>query len=296
MTQLRDPAITLPDTRRRTPWRGAVRRIGFIVPATIIVILALIALFPSLFAGLFGNGDPRVCDLKSSADGPAPGHPFGFDIQGCDVYANVIFGTQSSLGVGLLTAAFSTTVAVAVGIIAGYKGGVVDWILSRLTDVFLGFPFLLGAIVVLTTIGSRTIISVSLVLALFSWPLQARLMRTSTRAVRGADFVRAGLTMGVPTYRILLRYVLPNAIAPVLVIAAISVGSVIIAESSLTYLGIGLEPPTISWGLQLANGSSHFIRSPHMLAFPALFLVATITSIIVLGDTLRSALDPRRQR
>ncbi|WP_104090402.1 ABC transporter permease [Arthrobacter sp. GMC3] len=296
MTQLRDPAMKLLDSQRRTPWRGAVRRVGFIAPAAVIVILALIALFPSFFASFFGNGDPRFCDLGSSAEGPTRGHPFGFDLQGCDVYANVIFGTQSSLGVGLLTAVMSTTVAVVVGIIAGYRGGVVDWVLSRLTDVFLGFPFLLGAIVVLTTIGSRTIVSVSLVLALFSWPLQARLMRTSTRTVRGADFVRAAITMGVPTYRILVRYILPNAITPVLVIAAISVGSVIIAESSLTYLGIGLEPPTISWGLQLANGSAHFIRSPHMLVFPALFLATTIISIIVLGDTLRSALDPRRQR
>jgi ABC-type dipeptide/oligopeptide/nickel transport system permease subunit len=296
MSQLADLAPAPVPPGRRTPWRRTVRSIRFLVPAAMLALLVVIALFPSLFAGLFGNGDPRVCELRMSGDAPAPGHPFGYDLQGCDVYANVIYGTQSSLAVGVFTTMLATVAAIVLGTIAGYRGGAADWIVSRLTDVFLGFPFLLGAIVVLTSIGQRSVLTVSLVLSLFGWPLMARLVRGSVRSVRNADYVRAARTMGIGTGRIISHHVLPNALAPVLVIATITTGSVIVAESSLTYLGIGLEAPAISWGLQLASASSQFLSSPHLLIFPSLFLAVTVLSIISLGDTLRSTLDPRRQQ
>jgi len=296
MTQLGEITTASVAVGRRNPWRRTVRSVRFLLPAAILGLLVLVALFPAAFAGLFGNGDPRVCELRLSGDGPAPGHPFGFDVQGCDVYANVIYGTQSSLAVGVLTTVLAMVVAVIVGTIAGFRGGTADWVLSRITDVFLGFPFLLGAIVVLTSVGLRSVVTVSLVLALFGWPLMARLVRSSVRGIRQADYVRAARTMGIGTWRIVTRHVIPNAIAPVLVVATITIGSVIVAESSLTYLGIGLQPPAISWGLQLASGSSQFMNSPHLLIFPSVFLAVTVLSIISLGDTMRSVLDPRRQQ
>jgi ABC-type dipeptide/oligopeptide/nickel transport system permease subunit len=280
----------------RAPWRRMLRRWGFWIPASVLALLMLIALFPAPFAWIFGNGDPRVCDVGKSLEGPQAGHPFGFDVQGCDVYANVIYGTQSSMAVGVLTTVLALTIAIVLGVLAGLGARWIDWSVSRLTDIFLGFPFLLGAIVMLTVIGTRNVLSVSIVLAIFGWPTMARLMRGSVRSVRNQDYVLAARTMGLPSWRVVWRYVLPNSIAPVLVIATIAVGSVIVAESSLTYLGVGLQPPAISWGLQLASASTKFQLAPHLLIFPGLFLAATVLSIISLGDTLRATLDPRRQQ
>jgi ABC-type dipeptide/oligopeptide/nickel transport system permease subunit len=280
---------------RRRPLTSALRTPGFIVPAAVLAVVVLIALFPALFAGLFGHGDPRVCQLGRSGDGPTAGHPFGFDLQGCDVYANVVYGTRSSVAVGVLTTVLAMLVAVVVGTVAGMAGGWVDSVLSRLTDVFLGFPFLLGAVIVLNSVGTRSVLTVSLVLALFGWPTMARLVRSSVRTIRQAEFVLAARTMGLSTWRITTRYVLPSSISPLLVLATITVGGVIVSESTLTYLGIGLESPAISWGLQLSAATTQFQQAPHMLLFPSLFLVVTVLAVIGLGDTLRTALDPRHR-
>ena len=289
-----DTPATAPRAARGT-WRRLLRTPGMVIPAAALALLVLIALVPSFFAALFGNPDPRVCDLGRSIAGPEAGHPFGFDVQGCDVYANVIYGTQSSIAVGVLTTVLALVVAVVLGVIAGTRGGWVDSLISRLTDVFLGFPFLLGAIIVLNSLPERTVLTVSLVLAMFSWPLLARLMRASVRATSQSEYVLAARTMGLSWWRVVTRYILPNSIAPVTVVATIMIGSVIVSESSLTYLGIGLQSPAISWGLQLASAQSKFQLAPHLLLFPALFLAITVLSVIALGDTLRAAFDPHRR-
>ena len=298
MTQAIATPVAAPTalSTRRHPLRRAMRRPSFVVPALVVLILVLIALFPGPIAGLFGHGDPRVCDLGSSGDPSRAGHPFGFDLQGCDVYANVVFGTRASLSIGLLTTAVSMFIAIVLGTLAGLYGGWLDAVLSRVTDIFLGFPQILGSVVVLNSVGNRSVLTVSLVIALFAWPTMARIMRGSVKSVRQAEYVLAARTMGLSSWRIITRYILPSSISPLLVVATITVGGVIVAESTLTYLGIGLQAPAISWGLQLAAASSNFENAPHLLVFPALFLAVTVLSIISLGDTLRSALDPRRQQ
>jgi ABC-type dipeptide/oligopeptide/nickel transport system permease subunit len=208
----------------------------------------------------------------------------------------VIYGTRTSLEIGFLTTLLAAAIAIVLGTLAGLYGGFLDALISRVTDIFLGFPFLLGAIVVLNAFSSRTVVTISIVLALFSWPLMARLVRTSVRSVRDADFVLAARTMGLGAWRVTSRYVLANSLSPLLVIGTITVGGVIVAESSLTYLGIGLQAPSISWGLQLARAQSSFQAHPHLLFYPALFLAITVLSIITLGDGLRTVLDPRRNR
>jgi oligopeptide transport system permease protein len=279
---------------RRTGLRRLVREWTFAVPAAVLAVLLAAAAFPGFFAGLFGHGDPRACNLGDSATGPGPGHPFGFDVQGCDVWAGVVYGARSSIAVGVTATAIAVGIAVLFGTAAGYYGGFVDRIVSRLTEVFLGFPFLLGAIVALNSIGSRGVWAVSVVLGVFGWPTMARLVRGSVRSVRSLDYVLAATTMGFSTRRIISRYVLPNAISPVLILATISIGVVIVAESSLTYLGVGLQPPAISWGLQIAAGSRHFQTAPHILLWPSVFLAVTVLAVIVLGEGLRAAFDPRR--
>lgn len=289
-------AVTAPSgplPANRGVWSALRRRVLFWAPVAVLAVLAVIAIVPGLVAGLFGTGDPRACDLVNSALPPSSQHVFGTDLQGCDIYANVVYGTQTSLFVGLLTTALCLVTALVLGTIAGYWGGIVDTVISRLTDIFLGFPFILGAIIVLNSVGRPDPVLVSAVLALFSWPTMARLVRGAVRAVRGAEYVQAASVIGLSDLQIVLRHVLPNAIGPVLAIAATFVGSVIVAESTLTFLGVGLRSPTISWGLQLANAQSYFGSSPHMLLFPALFLSITVLALITLGDVVRDALDPK---
>jgi ABC-type dipeptide/oligopeptide/nickel transport system permease subunit len=290
-----DPALpAAPAPARRTGGQRLLRDWTFTVPALILAVLVVVALFPGFFAGLFGHGDPYFADLGVSQDPPTAGHPFGFDLQGHDIWANVIYGTRTSMAVGVLATAVSMTIALVLGTVAGYAGGIADTIVTRLTEVFLGFPFLLAAIVVLNSVPRRGVVAVSLVLGAFGWPTMARLVRASVRQVTQLDYVVAARTMGLPTRRIVLRHVLPNAVTPVLILATISIGAVIVAESTLTYLGVGLQKPTISWGLQIADGSRYFQTAPHMLVFSSIFLSLTVLSIIMLGEALRAAFDPKR--
>ena len=286
---------SLPEValRGRGLWASLRRQVLFWLCTGVLTLLGAISIGPRLFAGLFGQPDPRACQLADSAQPPSATHVFGTDLQGCDIYANVIYGTSTSLFIGLTTTVVCMIVAIIVGTLAGYYGGILDTIISRLTDVFLGFPFILGAIIALNSVGRPEPITVALVLAFFSWPTMARLVRSAVRAVRGTEYVAAANALGLSDARILTRHVVPNSIGPVLAIASTMVGSVIVAESTLTFLGVGLRSPSISWGLQLANAQAYFGSSPHMLLFPSLFLAVTVLALISLGDIIRDALDPK---
>lgn len=274
-------------------WKDLRRNPVFLLAGGVVVLMVLVAAFPEVFAGWFGHGNPMVCDLGNSQAGPRAGHPFGFDVQGCDLYANVIYGARSSISIGLLVTLTSVVFSAIVGSVAAYYGGWVDTIISRLTDVFFAFPFILGALVILTVIPNRNVLTVSGILALFNWPPFTRLMRSTVLATKELDYVVAAKAMGANDRRVILRHIIPNAIGPMLVIATISVGGVIVAEATLTFLGIGLQPPAISWGLELSVAQSYFQTAPHLLLFPAAFLTATVLAFIALGDAVRDALDPR---
>jgi ABC-type dipeptide/oligopeptide/nickel transport system permease subunit len=186
-------------------------------------------------------------------------------------------------------------IGVLVGAPAGYFGGWIDSLLARVTDVFFGIPLCLGALILLTVSAQRSVWTVAMALIAFGWMTAMRLVRSSVVAIRGSDYVLAAQALGAPTLRILVRHILPNALAPVLVYATIAVGTFISAEAALTYLGIGLQAPEISWGLQINVAQSLIGTSPHLLFFPALFLSITVLGFILLGDTLRDALDPKRR-
>lgn len=278
---------------RRGVWSTLRRRLQFWVSLAVLSLLVLIAVLPGPLAGLFGESDPRVCPLDQSNQSPGPGHLFGTDLQGCDILANVFQGTRTSLFIGLVTTGLCLVVALVMGTLAGYFGGLADRIIARTADVFLGFPFLLGAIVVLNSAPRRSPLVLSLVLAFFSWPTLARLIRSSVRSIRERDFVQAAHAMGFTHGRVILVHVLPNALAPALAVVTTMVGSVIVAESTLTFLGVGLTQPSISWGLQLSVAQGYFQTAPHALVFPSIFLTLTVVSLIMLGDALRDALDPK---
>jgi oligopeptide transport system permease protein len=220
-------------------------------------------------------------------------------VQGCDVYARTIYGARASIVVGIIATLTAMTLGSAVGVYAGFYGGVVDSLLSRLTDIFFAIPLLLGSIIILTSIptpaGSQffSILKVALVIAALGWTSTARVARSSVIQVKQADFVSASRALGASRTWMIRKHILPNAIAPVIVISTISLGSYIGAEATLSYLGIGLQPPVISWGIAINDAAAYVRSTPHMLFFPALFLSMTVLAFIALGDVVREALDPK---
>ncbi|GLW99428.1 ABC transporter permease [Microtetraspora sp. NBRC 16547] len=285
------PVSGSADLRRPLP--ALLRRPGFVISSVFAVLVCVITVVPQVFAGLFGHGDPRRCDLADSGLPPTPGHPFGFDIQGCDLYSNVVYGARSSVAIAVLVTAGVLVIAVVLGGLAGYFGGWVDAVVSRVMDVFFGFPALVGMIVILQTLSVHNEVTVSLVLILFGWAGLARVVRGSVLATVNSEYVAATRGIGASVPRILLRHVLPNSIGPALVLSGLNVGLVIASESALTFLGVGLQTPAISWGVQLNTAQQYFTTNPHLLIFPSLFLTVTVLSFVLLGDALRDAFDPR---
>ncbi|HWB72786.1 MAG TPA: ABC transporter permease [Egibacteraceae bacterium] len=270
-------------------WRQLRRNPLFLVSATFIAVFVIMAVRPSLFT----DADPRACDLASSLLRPSARHWFGFDLQGCDYYARVLYGARVSVFVGIVTTGFALLIAVVGGSLAGYYGGLVDTLIARVTDVWYAVPEILFAIVILSVLGTRGLRQVTIVLVVLFWRTMLRLMRSSVLSAKEMDYVQAARALGAGDLRILARHILPNAIAPVVVYATITVGIVIAVEATLSFLGVGLQLPAISWGLMINVAQSYLLQAPHLLLFPALFLSVTVFSFILMGDALRDALDPR---
>ena len=282
-------------TRQASLWSDAWRQLRrnpvFIVASTLLVVLSVMAMFPQLFT----RTDPLMCNLTNSRGGPGTnGAWFGYDLQGCDYYANIIYGVRVSMAIGLLVVGGSLIIGVVLGALAGFYGGWFDALMSRITDIFFGLPLILGAIILLSAFsGDRGLLHVAAALIAFGWMTILRLLRSSVIAVKSSDYVLAARALGANDWRLITSHILPNAIAPVLVYSTIAIGGIIAAEATLSFLGIGLQAPSISWGLQI-NGARAFVRtSPHLLLIPSAFLSVTVLSFIMLGDALRDALDPK---
>jgi len=277
-------------------WRQLRRRPMFIISAFLVVLMMLIALFPGLFN--FSGYDPRDCPLAVDGVpnvrlGPSAEHWFGTDLLGCDYYARVIYGARVSISIGIIVTVFSTLVSLVFGSIAGYYGGFIDTFIARITDVVFAIPVILGGILILSLFRQRGILLVSVVLIVLGWPTMLRLARSSVLSVKENEYVDAARALGASNFRIIRRHILPNSLAPVIVYATITVGVIISAEAALSFLGVGLQLPAISWGLMLAAAQNRLRTDPHLLLFPGLFLSITVFAFILLGDALRDALDPR---
>lgn len=278
-------------------WIDLRRKPLFWISATIIVVFLVMAAFPWLFT----SGDAVNGTLERSRVEPSSAAWFGYDVQGRDVYARVIYGARASIVVAVVSTVLTLLVGGTMGIIAGYRGGWVDALLSRIADIFFGLPFVLGSIVILTTFngsgtdnGEWTIMGlVILSLSVLSWPVVMRLMRSSVLATKEADYIVAARALGAGTGRIILKHLLPNCLAPLLVYGTIMVGSFIGAEATLSFLGIGLRHPVVSWGIMISEAQNYIRVSPFLLFFPAAFLVAAVLSFVMLGEAVREALDPK---
>ena len=271
-------------------WRTLRKNPLFIISAILIVFIVVVALFPQLFT----SNDPKYCTLDNSLAGPSAGHPLGFDKQGCDVYSRVVYGARTSISVGILTTLIVALVGGLIGAIAGFFGGWVDAILSRITDIFYAIPMLLGAIVVLQMFRTSTSIwKVVLVLALFGWVSIARIARSAVLEAKNLEFNTASTALGSTPMRNLFRHVIPNSLAPVIVIATTSLGSYIVSEATLSFLGIGLPSSVVSWGGDISTAQSLLRTNPEVLFYPSAALAVTVLAFIMMGDAVKDALDPK---
>ncbi|WP_010523672.1 ABC transporter permease [Nesterenkonia sp. F] len=273
-------------------WRSLRRNPWFLVSGALLVVIVAMAIVPQLFTSV----DPGSCDLSKSRQAPSAEHWFGTDIQGCDYYTRVIHGARNSMIVGVVVSIGVFAFAVVVGLLAGYFGGWVDGLLSRITDMIFAIPYMLGALVFLNIIDTRGPIQVALVLMLFTWPTSARLMRGSVMSVVNSEYVMAAKALGAGHLTIMRRHILPNSLGPLIGYSTVFIGIIIGAEATLTFLGVGLQLPAISWGLQLTDAQSYVTSSPHLLLFPVIFVGVTVFAFMTLGDAVRDALDPKSKR
>lgn len=277
-------------------WKNLRTRPLFWISAAIILVAILMSVFPSLFT----RSDPYAvgaCDLTNSLADPTSGHIFGFTRQGCDIYSRVIYGARASVAVGVLTTIAVVIIGGTLGALAGYFGGWLDAIISRITDIFFAVPLLLAAIVFMQMFkDNRNIWMVILVLSAFGWTQIARITRGAVMSAKNEEFVTAARATGASKWRILLSHIIPNSMAPIIVYATVALGTFIVAEASLSFMGIGLPPSVVSWGGDISQAQTSLRTQPMVLFYPALALALTVLSFIMMGDVVREALDPKARK
>jgi oligopeptide transport system permease protein len=278
-------------------WIDLRRKPLFWISAALIFVFILMAAMPWLFT----QGDAVNGVLSRSRVAPSSDAWFGYDVQGRDVYARTIYGARASIIVALGSTLGTVLIGGGMGVLAGYRGGWVDALVSRIGEVFSGVPFVLGAIVILFTLnapgtnrGEWAIMGIVIVsLVTLTWPTSMRIMRSSVLATKEADYITAARAMGAGPGRIILKHLIPNCLASLLVYSTILIGAFIGAEATLSFLGIGLRTPVVSWGIMVSEAQNYLRVSSFLLLFPSAFLVTAVLSFVMLGEAVREALDPK---
>jgi len=293
-TPIETAEIALPPRRAH---RASLRRLwrfkwGLAAAGILLVIIASAVCAPWIVAN-----DPLSVDIRHRLappawmDGGTPAHVLGTDQIGRDLLSRVIHGGRVSLIIGVTAVLISSTIGVLLGLVAGYAGARVDWIIMTLVNVMLTFPFVLLALAVIAVLGP-SVINMILVLGVADWPLYARVIRAETLAIREREFILAGRALGMSHLRIMFRQMLPNLVSVIVVIATLQVARVIILESFLSFLGLGVQPPIPAWGNMLGEGRVYMLNSWWIAAFPGLAIFVTTLAINLMGNALRDWLDP----
>jgi peptide/nickel transport system permease protein len=259
--------------------------------AAVVILLILMAAFPQAFT--FGK-DPDIGVLRDRFEGPSLSNWFGTDQQGRDLYTRIIYGARNSILIGFGVVAISSTVALVLGVVSGYFGGKFDILVQRLVDIGIALPGLIFIILFVTSIQQipvnlRIVLAVGILVALS----QSRIIRGAAIAAKQNQYVEAARVLGASDLRIIFRHLTPNLLPILIVGASIQVGGAVLVESSLAFLGYGVQPPTASWGRMLNEAREHLIRYPHLAIFPGLVIFFTVYAFNMLGDALRDVLDPR---
>ena len=273
-------------------WKDIRRRFVRNKLAVIGLVMIIIVVVLAIFAPLIAPYDPKAQDLFNVESGPTWHHLFGTDVVGRDQFTRVLYGARIALIVGLSAILLSTFIGVFLGAIAGYFGRFWDSLIMRVCDIFFAFPLLVGAIVIITVVG-QGVLPVIIALAIFGWATVARLLRGSILSVRESEYVEAARSLGASRWRIVTRHILPNSFAPVLIYATFNVGTAVISEAALSYLGVGVKPDVPEWGNMIAAGQSKLDTEWWLTILPSLAVVFTVLAFVFVGDGLRDALDPK---
>lgn len=272
----------------RDAWRRLRRNRAAVAGAVVLLLLVAVAAAAPLVAPY----EPVEQDYDHLLEGSSLAHPFGTDNFGRDIFSRVLYGARISLSVGLLGISFGLATGTTIGLSAGHWGGWIDDLLMRLLDLLLAFPQLLLAIMVITVLGVGDT-NVIVAIGIFSLPIFARVVRGQILSLKQLDFALAARASGAGDVRILVSHLLPNALASILVIASLRLGTAILTVATLSFLGLGIRPPAPEWGTMLTDGRQFLQSAPHVAIFPGLAIVVTVLAVNLLGDGLRDALDPR---
>jgi peptide/nickel transport system permease protein len=260
------------------------------------VIIVALFLFLAIFGEILAPHDPYAADITNSKLlAPSLTHPMGTDELGRDVLSRIMTGTRVSVQVALIVLGFAVTFGTIIGLIAGYWGGWVDEVLMRLTDMFLAFPALILAVAIAASLG-RNLRNTMIALATVFWPWYARLVRAQVLSIKEREFVQAAHSIGMSRSRIMFRHILPNAASVIIIQLTLDVGFAILATSSLSFIGLGAQPPSPEWGTMMSTARNYFRDAWWYMAFPGLALTLTVLAFNLLGDGLQDALDPRSGR
>lgn len=284
--------------KREGIWRdviaGIVSNKASLVSGIFILVLAVIAIVTAVAPGILPY-DPYQQDLGQSLLPPSAEHWFGTDLQGRDIFCRVMVGTQISLSVGLIAVAFSLTIGVILGSIAGYKGGWIDTVIMRVMDMMLAIPSILLAIAIMAALGpgiEKAVVAIGLV----SIPEYARIVRSEILAIKENDYVAAARVIGDSNFKIVFRHVLPNALPSIIVRATLGISSAILDCAALGFLGLGVQPPAAEWGDMLGRGRNELFRAPWLMIFPGLAITLAVLAFNLLGDGIRDGLDPKSRK
>lgn len=280
-----------PESAHRSEVSQAWRRFRANRLAIIGLIFIILLCLMAIFADFVAPYDPINIESGKRGVGPSLEHPLGYDHVGRDLLSRVIFGSRVALIVGLVASTIAVFIGVLIGAAAGYFGGWVDTGLSRLTDTLMAFP-IIALLIVLSAVLGPSLTTVVVVIGITGWARYARVVRADVLSLRERDFIMAARAAGVKDARIIGRHILPNILGPVIVLASLGIGGIIILESALSFLGLGIQPPNPSWGGTLADGRAFITRFPHIAIAPGVMITLTVLAFNFFGDGLRDALDP----
>ena len=270
----------------------AVKRFLASPPAVIALIVIIAFIIIAVFAPVIAPFDPAATDFTATRQAPGERYVLGTDEIGRDVLSRVIFGARASLVAGVISVVIALVLGVPLGLISGYYRGMIDEAIMRLTDALLSFPFLILAVALAAALGP-SLFNAMIAIGIASTPTFIRLTRGQVLSVQAEEFVQAAKASGASNLRIIIRHVLPNSLAPLLVQATLTIAGAIIAESSLSFLGLGVQPPTPSWGGMLNTAKNYMTQAPWMAIWPGVSIFITVLAFNIFGDGLRDALDPR---
>jgi len=258
-----------------------------------ILLLILIAIFASWVAPF--PKDDIQCHMKDILQLPTWAHLFGTDEMGRDLFSRIILGSRISLQMGLMVLGLALLIGVPLGVIAGFSGGIVDELIMRVTDVFMSFPALLLAMSISALLGP-SLINAMIAIAVAWWPWYTRLLRSEALSIKEKSYVEAARAVGAGDWRIVFKHVLPNSLVPVIIQVSMDFGSVILTAASLSFLGLGAQPPTPEWGLMISTSRNFFLNGWWVITFPGIAILLTVLAFNLLGDALREILDPKMRR